>query len=218
MSVIKICGFTQQEDALVAAKCGADLLGFVFHRPSKRYVSTEKAAAIVKTVNDLGSQARWIGVFVDEPIETILETADSVGLDGVQFHGSMHADVASSLRGHELLVIAGHRIAGHGDITQLDTFDADAHLLDAYVPGLPGGTGTTFDWSLAAQAATRHRILLAGGLTPGNVACAIHIVRPWGVDVSSGIEISPGIKDVDKIRQFIAQARTALDAQGGKND
>ena len=217
MSVIKICGLTRQEDALVAVQQGADFLGLIFHRASKRYVSTEQAAALTRAVKAADWGAKWMGVFVDESVATILEVVETVGLDGVQLHGSTNADAASSLRGQGVFVIAGHTIAGRKDLAKLKDVDADVHLLDAYVPGSQGGTGVTFDWSLAALAAQQHRILLAGGLTPDNVARAIHIVGPWGVDVSSGVEVSPGLKDAIKIKQFMTATRTAFGVQGGRD-
>jgi phosphoribosylanthranilate isomerase len=217
MSVIKICGLTRIQDALVASQLGADYLGLVFHRPSKRFVNCETATALANAVRATDSHPQMIGVFVDEPIDLILETVETVGLDGVQLHGSERPDMVADLRARNLLVIKGHRIAGHEDVAGMDAFDADIHVLDAHVAGSQGGTGRTFDWSLAAQASLTHRILLAGGLTATNVACAIETVRPWGVDVSSGVEASPGVKDAGKIREFIAAARTAFEVEGGRD-
>jgi phosphoribosylanthranilate isomerase len=217
MSVIKICGLTRVDDALFASQLGADYLGLVFHRPSKRFVNCETATALANAVRASDSHPQMIGVFVDEPINLILKTVETVGMDGVQLHGSSNPSAVADLQARGLLVIRGHRVAGSEDVDRLDALDEMVHLLDSHVPGLPGGTGMTFDWSLAAHVALKHRILLAGGLTATNVACAIEIVRPWGVDVSSGVEASPGVKDADKIREFIAAARTAFEVEGGRD-
>jgi phosphoribosylanthranilate isomerase len=217
MSVIKICGLTRVDDALIASQLGVDYLGLVFHRPSKRFVDCETATALANAVRATDSHPQMIGVFVDEPMDIILKTVETVGLGGVQLHGSERPDMVADLRARNLLVIKGHRVAGSEDVERLDALDEMVHLLDSHVPGSPGGTGMTFDWSLVAQASLTHRILLAGGLTATNVARAIEVVRPWGVDVSSGVETSPGVKDADKIREFIAAARTAFEHEGGRD-
>jgi len=218
VSVIKICGLTRVEDAIVAAESGAEFLGLVFYRSSPRYVETRAATALVKMVKDRDSSARWIGVFVDESSDEVRRIVEVVGLDGVQLHGREGPELAERLRGEGLFVIKGHRIAGSEDLAHLDAFDVDAQLLDTHVPGSPGGTGKTFDWSLAARVSGERRILLAGGLTVDNVAEAIGTARPWGVDVSSGLELAPGIKDPDKIRRFTAVARDAFAQEEGRDE
>lgn len=218
MSVIKICGLTRVEDAVVALESGADFLGLIFHRPSTRYVETGAAVALVKALGDRALSARWIGVFVDESPDEVRRIVDAVGLDGVQLHGDEEPEDVERLRRDGLFVIKGHRISGSEDLARLDAFEADAHLLDTHVPGSPGGTGKTFDWSLAARVPGEHCILLAGGLTAENVAEAIGTVKPWGVDVSSGVESAPGVKDPDKIRRFIAVARDAFVREGGRDE
>ena len=215
MSVIKICGLTHIEDATLSAECGADLLGLIFHRASARFVDPEEAAALVRAVQ--APSVRWIGVFVDEKPDDILRSARTIGLQGVQLHGKEPPNVVDRLRGEGLFVIKAHRVSGSVDLARLDAFEADAHLLDAYAAEAAGGTGRTFDWSLAGDASTDRRVLLAGGLTPDNVAEAIRSVRPWGVDVSSGVEAAPGRKDSEKIRRFIAAARAAFDRGEGQD-
>jgi len=216
--MVKICGLTRVEDVVIAVESGADLLGLIFHRPSPRYVATETAAALVKTLKDRTSPAQWIGVFVDESPEDILQIVNEVGLSGVQLHGDEKPGDIERLRRDRLFVIKGHRISGRDDLAKLDAFDVDAHLFDSHVPGSPGGTGKTFDWSLAASISGEHRILLAGGLTADNVSEAICTVNPWGVDVSSGVESAPGVKDHDKIRRFVAEARAAFAKQRREQD
>ena len=218
MSAIKICGLTRVEDAVVASESGADFLGLVFHRSSSRYIETSAAASLVKVLKDRDSSARWIGVFVDKSPDEVRRIVDAVGLDGVQLHGDEKPEAVERLRRDGLFVIKGHRISGSEDLAKLDAFEVDVHLLDTHVPGSPGGTGRTFDWSLAARISGEHHILLAGGLTADNVAEAIGMVNPWGVDVSSGVESAPGAKDLDKIRRFIAIARDALALEGGRDE
>ena len=218
MSVIKICGLTRVEDAVVALESGADFLGLIFHGPSPRYIATEMAAALVKMLKDSVSSARWIGVFVDESPDEVRRIVDTVGLDGVQLQGDERPEDLERLRGDGLFVIKGYRISGSDDLARLGDFEADAHHLDTHVLGLPGGTGMTFDWSLAARVSGEHRILLAGGLTADNVAEAIGTAKPWGVDVSSGVESAPGVKDPHKIRRFIDVARDAFAREGGEDE
>ena len=217
MSVVKICGLTRAEDAATAIECGADMLGIVFHRPSSRYVAPANAAALVQAVKHLAPSPCVIGVFVDESADEVRRIAEAVGLDGVQLHGDESPEAVDNLRRGGLRVIKGHRIARSTDLATLDSFKPDAHLLDARVPGSPGGTGRTFDWSLAASVSGDYRILLAGGLTVDNVAEAIGTACPWGVDVSSGVERAPGVKDSEKIRRFVAMARAAFAQDGGRD-
>jgi len=218
VSVIKICGLTRVEDAVVALESGADFLGLNFYRSSPRYIPTGTATALVKLLKNHTSSARWIGILVDKSEDEVRRIVDAVGLDGVQLHGGEQLEDVERLRRDGLFVIKGHRISGSKDLARLGTFEADAHLLDTHVPGSLGGTGKTFDWSLAARVSAEHCILLAGGLTPDNVAEAIGTVNPWGVDVSSGVESAPRVKDPDKIRQFIAIARDAFAREGGRDE
>lgn len=211
MSTIKICGLTRADDARAAADLGADLLGLVFHRSSPRFVSPEDGARLTKAVS-----ARWIGVFVDAPSDKILRIADAIGLYGVQLHGDEPPSIIAPLRQAGLFVIRAHRIARGGDLRAMEGFDADADLLDTFDPKQHGGTGRTFDWRLAAGVARERRVLLAGGLDAENVRNAIRTVRPWGIDVSSGVESGPGHKDPKKVARFIDAARATFSAaQGG---
>jgi len=201
---IKICGITNEEDGLAAAKFGADALGFVF-APSPRRISVERAREIIKLLPPL---VQTVGVFVNEEPEKVLSTAAACGLDILQFHGDEPAAYCGSL---DLRVIKAVRLQGRDGLENLSKYVnvVDALLLDTYVPNKLGGTGITFDWKLAAEARRYGRIILAGGLNPGNVAAAISMVKPYAVDASSGLEQSPGAKDHEKMAKFIREAHQA---------
>ena len=201
---IKICGITNEEDALAAAHFGADALGFIF-APSQRWISPERARRIKKTLPPL---VQTVGVFVDEDHETVSWIADMCALDILQFHGNESADYCNSFN---LRVIKAVRLKNRHDLQSLPKYSDVVHalLLDTYVPDKLGGTGITFDWKLAVEAKKYGRIILAGGLTPENVAAAISTVEPYAVDASSGLERSPGVKDHEKIAKFIREVYQA---------
>ncbi|HEY6103526.1 MAG TPA: phosphoribosylanthranilate isomerase [bacterium] len=196
---VKICGITDPAAAAVAAAAGADAIGLIF-APSRRRVTVERAREIVGTLPPFVAK---VGVFVDETRERIVETVEAVGLDTVQLHGSETPGFAGSFA---LPVLKAIRVRDEGSLATLDDYAVAAYLLDTFDPELLGGTGRTFDWALAAAAALRHRILLSGGLRPDNVLEALDRVRPYGVDVSSGVETS-GVKDHAKIREFVHLVR-----------
>lgn len=203
---VKICGITNEEDALLATALGADALGFVF-APSPRQVHPETARDIVRRLpRDVGT----VGVFRDERPERILEIVNRVGLHGVQLHGREPTSEVRWVRERVPFVIQGFA-AGDPAIAQTAGGPADVVLVDAPNPG----SGQVFDWSLAEGVPGGVRLLLAGGLTPTNVGEAIRRVRPWGVDVSSGVEASPGRKDPVKLRRFVEAARDAGEAVEG---
>lgn len=201
---IKICGITNEEDALAAARFGADALGFIF-APSPRRISPEKARQIVEALPPL---VQTVGVFVDEDLEEVSSIAEMCGLDILQFHGNESAEYCNSF---DWRVIKAMRLKDRHDLQSLPKYKDVVHalLLDTHVPDKLGGTGMTFDWELAVEARKYGRIILAGGLNPENVAAAISIVKPYAVDASSSLEHSPGIKDHEKIIQFIAKVRQA---------
>jgi len=201
---IKICGITNEEDALAAARFGADALGFIF-APSPRRIAPEKARQIIKVLPPL---VQTVGVFVDEDLGEVSSVAEMCGLDILQFHGSESADYCDSF---DRRVIKAIRLRNPHDIKSLAKYDGvvQALLLDTYLPDKVGGTGMTFNWEWALEAGKYGRIILAGGLSPENVATAISIVKPYGVDASSSLEQSPGVKDHEKIMQFIAEVRQA---------
>ena len=198
---IKICGITNTEDALAAAHFGADALGFVF-ATSPRKVSAESAREIIKTLPPF---VKTVGVFVDEDPERVSSIAARCGLDILQFHGSESVDYCGSF---DRRVIKAVRMQSRDELKNLSNYVdvVDGLLLDTYVPNRMGGTGITFDWELAVEARRYGRIILAGGLNPENVAAAIRLVKPYAVDASSGLERSPGVKDHERMAQFIKEA------------
>lgn len=201
---VKICGITRLQDLHAACDAGADALGFVFYEKSPRHVSIAAAAALLR---ELPPFVQSVGLFVNaEPafIESVLQAAP---LDLLQFHGDeTPADCARFGRPY----IKAERVNRESDLLKCAAdFDAARGLLlDAWVPDMPGGTGERFDWSLIPPALPKP-VILSGGLTPDNVAEAVRRVRPWAVDVSSGVEVTKGIKDAYLIAQFIAKAKEA---------
>jgi len=200
---VKICGITNRDDALHAAACGADALGFVFFSGSPRCVTPEQVRAIAEVLPPFVSR---VGLFVNESPERIRAIAGECGLDVLQLHGD---EVPAACVFPPYRVIKGVRPRNSVDLAPLSAYPVAALLVDAAVPGQFGGTGQRADWQLAAQLAAAHRVILAGGLTPDNVATAAQQVRPYGVDVSSGVESAPGRKDPAKVAQFIRRAREA---------
>lgn len=198
---VKICGITNLDDALHAAACGADALGLVFYPASSRCVTVEAAAAICAGLPPFVTR---VGLFVNETPERIRAVVARCGLDAVQLHGDESpADCLLT----PLRVIKGVRPAAGAEPGDWDAYRVSALLVDAAVPGAYGGTGERADWAVAARLAARRRVILAGGLTAGNVAAAIAAVRPYAVDVASGVEREPGKKDPEKVAAFIRAAR-----------
>ncbi len=196
---VKICGISDVESALAAAEAGADAIGLVF-APSRRRVMPERAAEIAAALPPFVTK---VGVFVDEERERIEELIGACRLDAVQLHGSEPAESCALFR---IPVIKAIRVKDAGSLTLMSGYRVGAFLLDTYDASALGGTGRTFDWSLAARAAQTHRIILSGGLTLEHVAGALTRVHPYGVDVSSGVE-SDGRKDHTKIREFVRRVR-----------
>jgi phosphoribosylanthranilate isomerase len=203
MTEVKICGITNLEDALAAVDAGAGLLGFNFYRKSPRYISPKDVRRIVE---QLPERASGVGVIVNEDAGEIARIASEAGLATVQLHGDETAELCAGLRG--LSVIKALRVGKDFRVEDASKFETDAVLLDAYVKDFRGGTGHTFDWSIASR--TRdvvRRLFLAGGLTPENVGAAVESVRPYAVDVCSGVESAPGRKSVRLMRRFIEAVR-----------
>ena len=202
---VKICGITNLDDALAAVAAGAEALGFVFYSRSSRRISLESAAQIVRKLPPFVAK---VGVFVNESARAISRVAAGCGLDTVQLHGDEPPDFCRQF--FPLKVIKAFRVQTAASLSVLASYDTDAWLLDSFVPGLPGGTGSRFDWQWACPAREEGRpIILAGGLTADNVAGAVRLMRPFAVDVSSGVERAPGKKEPAKMRDFIAAARGA---------
>jgi phosphoribosylanthranilate isomerase len=202
MVKVKICGITRLEDALTASDAGADALGFVFYSRSPRHVTPEQAAEII---GHLPPFVQTVGLFVNEEVSIINSIADQCGLDLIQLHGEETPDYCNAIRRR---VIKAFRVKDSSTLDLLAPYNVAGYLLDAWSPAAHGGTGQTFNWEIAAEAAKRgQRIVLAGGLTPDNVAESIRQTCPYGVDVSSGVEAGPGRKDACKVRLFIERAK-----------
>jgi len=202
---IKICGITRQQDADAVVLAGADALGLMFVAASPRWVDVPSAAAIAAGVR--GAVTR-VGVFMDAPAEAVNQVLDAVELDMLQFHGS---ETGAFCRSFGLPFMKALRVRGPLDIQAVAACYAGACclLLDAYVPGVAGGTGATFDWAHWPGDAGMP-LVLAGGLTPDTVAGAIQRLRPWGVDVSGGVEgLRRGEKDSARIREFVKEVKHA---------
>jgi len=204
MIKIKICGITNATDAQLAAKLGADALGFNFYPESPRFVQRERVRAIIASLPPFVVP---VGIFVDEDPVIVRETCSFCGIRVVQLHGDEAPSVVGVLRMFK--IIKAFRIRGERDLGQLRRYDVDAFLLDAYVSGLRGGTGSTFNWDLAKTVSGGVPIIVAGGLNPDNVGEAIKALNPYGVDVCGGVEAEPGKKDRVLLRRFIQEARQA---------
>jgi phosphoribosylanthranilate isomerase len=199
---IKICGTTSPEDALLAVELGAWAIGLIFHEPSPRYVDLERAGEIAAAVR---RRTEIAGVFVNRPLEEVTRVADQLGLTLLQLHGDEGpAYCAQAARRTGTRVIKAARVRSRGDVEGLQAFHTDFHLLDSPAPG----SGTTFDWRLA-RSGSGVPTILSGGLSPANVAEGVARVRPFAVDVASGVESEPGRKDPARLEEFFAAARSA---------
>ena len=201
---VKVCGITRRGDALLAADLGASAVGFVFWPRSPRYMAPEAAAAIALA---LPADVAPVGVFVDPTVDEVRRIAAQVGLAAVQLHGDEPATLCDGLpyRVLKAVPVAGAATGGAADRVPSRV----TVLLDARDPVRKGGTGRTVDWGVAAAVAARRRIFLAGGLRPENVGAALRSVRPYGIDVSSGVETSPGRKDAGRLRDFFKEVARA---------
>jgi phosphoribosylanthranilate isomerase len=218
---IKICGVTNVEDAVAAAEAGAEAVGLNFYLGTPRCVPRERAMDIAAS---LPREVVRVGVFVNAPLDELLETREAVGLDYLQLHGDEPPELLLELKLAGAFCLRAFRCGAEGlaPITQYleacRTIDAlpEAVLIDAHAPGQFGGTGKTVDWPMLHPLEgwiLRRPLLLAGGLNPDNVAEAIKEARPWGVDTASGVEASPGRKDADRVRRFISSALAALETK-----
>ena len=216
--LVKICGLTQIEDALLAIDAGADWLGLNFHPPSPRFLPEDRAAAMVLAISD---RAIPVGLFVDRPPDEVRERAGRLGLTVVQLHGNEPPETIAALTSAGLRVVKAFRLADSGSIAAMTAYlsecrrlgdGPDAVLVDAYVAGTLGGTGREIDDATLESLPALDRLVLAGGLTPENVGARVAKRRPWMVDVAGGVESSPGRKDPAKVARFVAEARRGFSA------
>ena len=206
MTLVKVCGITNLEDALAAVDAGADALGFNFYPPSPRYISPANACELV---DQLPESVIKVGVFVNEEIQSVLRIAGEANLSAVQLHGDESPEYCDELKGRYVIKAFGAR----NDL-DFEAYKVEAIMLDSRDDVLYGGTGRVFDWTIAQRANTRvPKLFLAGGLSPENVAEAISTVRPYAVDACSSLEETPGKKSRERVRAFVQAVRSIkLDA------
>lgn len=201
MALVKICGITNLDDALFASEAGADALGFVFYKKSPRHIEPEKARDIIKRLPPF---VTTVGVFADQTEAEVKDIISVTNIDVVQLHGEEPPEFCEKLGKR---VIKAIRVRGMENLAEVKTYKACALLLDTYDKNLKGGTGRIFNWEIAKEARIFNKIIIAGGLTPENVADAIKVAQPYAVDVSSGVEKEKGIKDHQKIKAFIDRVK-----------
>ena len=204
--LVKICGITRADDALYAEELGASAVGFIFYPPSPRSITPADAGALSKA---LGPFIARVGVFVDETQEMVNDTIVSAGLTTVQLHGSESPEYIREIRGAK--VIKAFRVGADFDPEELGRYSVNAFLLDTFDKSGYGGTGKTFDWGRAVPCMRYGKVILAGGLDAENISSAVSEVSPWGVDVSSGVEREPGVKDHGKMKQFFDAIKRGSD-------
>ena len=200
--LVKICGITRLEDAQAAVQLGAQAIGFIFWPKSPRFIEPAAAGQIAR---QLPAFVTAVGVFVNEPVESINRITDVASLGAVQLHGDEVPEVGAAVQRRIVKAVSGEAVLAEADRWPLTT----VLLIDAHDPVRRGGTGRTVDWQVAAGLARRRRIVLSGGLTPDNIRAAIAAVQPYAVDISSGVESAPGIKDHAKLTALFAQVREA---------
>lgn len=203
MTQIKICGIKTLPDALAAIEAGADYLGFNFYTGSVRFIEKTACAEITSVLKREYPQIKLVGVFVNSPVEEIKDILQTCSLDLAQLHGDEPPEMLSALNGKAFKAFRGIPQSVDGFARS----EPPAFLLDSSVKGIYGGSGVTADWTAAAELAKKYPLLLAGGLTPENVAEAVRRVQPWGVDAASGVESAPGQKDAGKMVEFVKAIR-----------
>lgn len=204
MTRIKICGITNKIDAVGAAGLGVDMLGFVFYKNSKRYVEPAMAEDII---NELPPRIGKVGVFVDETRENVVKTAEDAGLNMLQFHGNETPEYCAYFK-NKYKVIKSFRVNTKDDLKHVNNYAVDMLLFDTYKTDVVGGTGETFDWKILKDFEILKPLILSGGLTPANISSAIKEVAPYAVDVSTGVEASPGKKDITLMKKFVEKVRS----------
>ncbi len=218
MTAIKICGITRIEDALICVEVGIDAIGFIFYAPSPRYVSPPQVREISAAIRQVAipspspvtifsspHRPALCGVFVNEEIERVKEIVEYCRLDFIQLHGNESADYVKLLPAER--VIKSFPLRTRNDLEVLDNYRMRAILVDAFDPRLPGGTGKTANWELAREVKRFFPLILSGGLNADNVEAALRSVSPAAVDINSGVECAPGIKDIKKIEEIVAIIR-----------
>jgi phosphoribosylanthranilate isomerase len=199
---IKVCGITNWEDARVAVSLGVDALGFIFSSASPRFVPADDAARIIRRLPPFVNR---VGVFVDEPAATVHDVIRRTGIDTVQLHGS---ETPEYCRQFGCAVVKAFRVAGRESVADMAAYQVNAYLLDTWDATTAGGSGRPFDWAIAAEACrTYPTVILAGGLGPTNIREALDIAQPWGVDVNSGVEVKPGVKNPRKVHEVVRIVR-----------
>jgi phosphoribosylanthranilate isomerase len=205
MTFIKICGITNLEDARAAVAAGADALGFNFYKPSPRYITPQDARAIIE---DLPNSVLTVGVFVNESLESLRNTANEAGLQALQLHGDESPDYCRELAS-DRYIIKTLAVSGNIDFAITKAYEVEAIMLDTRDNTLRGGTGRAFDWTIAQRVSEWvPKLFLAGGLSPENIEEAIETVRPYAVDACSALEDSPGKKNHERMRAFVKKARS----------
>jgi phosphoribosylanthranilate isomerase len=205
---VKICGITRAEDAELAVSLGAWAIGFILWPESKRAADPAVAAGIARTMR---RRVELVGVFVNPTLDEVVQASESIGLTHVQLHGDEGPSFCTAVAARTgARVIKALRIGSQADMRDAERFHTDFHLLDADAGSAYGGTGRTWNWELIGARRSKIPVILSGGLTPDNVGDAIAAVQPWGVDVASGVESAPGIKDPAKLEAFIAAAQPTV--------
>jgi phosphoribosylanthranilate isomerase len=204
---IKICGLTNADEAMACAELGADAIGFIFYPKSPRYVNPDLAKKICTA---LPKNVMTVGVFVDEAIETIIDIAMTCGLGAIQLHGAESPRFVENLIPKRIPIIKALYMKGEPSVENAFLYNAFAYLVECEKDKLPGGNALTWKWEDAADFGEHFPFILAGGLSPDNIATAIYAARPDAVDVSSGVENSPGKKEIHKVEEFILNARNCI--------
>ncbi|MCL4268901.1 MAG: phosphoribosylanthranilate isomerase [Anaerolineales bacterium] len=207
MTIVKICGIKTLKDAQAAINAGADYLGFNFHPKSVRFIEKSACAEIASVLKREHPQVKLVGVFVNSPVDEMKNILQTCHLDLTQLHGDETPEIFAQLAPHAFRAFRGIPESNAG----YERSEAPFMLIDAAVKGVYGGSGVTADWTAAAKLAQQYPLLLAGGLTPENVADAVRQVNPWGVDVASGVESAPGEKDAGKMSVFVKAAKQTMD-------
>lgn len=197
---VKVCGLTRVDEALSCVELGVDAIGCVFYPPSPRHVSDEQARTILLS---LPPTVCRVGVFVNAPFTAILDKVERCGLKAVQLHGQEPPELVGKLQREGLVVIKALFMNGTPSLAQIDLYGASAYLVECAGGPLPGGNALAWNWSAAAELAAEHPVILAGGLNADNVSQAIQATLPDALDVSSGVEASPGRKDMDKVKRLL---------------